>query len=262
MGMIAVVIGASMGTSSFAQGPVRNWLAEHDQRVADNDSYIQTDGPSFTRANSIVPQFMMQLETRYQYGSTPTVNQFPQFDLRYGVSKRFELRAEWLGVATGPGLRSSQDLELGFKYLTTEQRGWIPQSALMFELFTPTGYGSQSIGHVAPELDYIYGWTLNDKWSVGGSTGAIFGQPPDSGVTQYYQSTIINRSWADGHLIAFGEAYSRFGAPANPGAARPSLDTGLLWRPMHNLQFDWRVGMGLNQQATPFFTSGGASFRY
>jgi hypothetical protein len=49
--------------------------------------------------------------------------------------------AEWGGVNAGPGLRSASSLEVGFKYLVANQKGWVPQSALMVELSTPAGYG-------------------------------------------------------------------------------------------------------------------------
>src|ERR1700761_4489855 len=75
-----------------AQCPVIDWLGNHDQRVAANQSYLDTDGPSFTRANSVVPRSMALLETRYFYSSNPATNSFPQFDLRYGLLDRLELR--------------------------------------------------------------------------------------------------------------------------------------------------------------------------
>ncbi|HTU25037.1 MAG TPA: transporter [Pirellulales bacterium] len=254
--------GLAPARSCLAQGPICEWLTSHDQRSAENDSFLQTDGPSFTRANSTVPQNMLQLETRYLYQNGPTLNSFPQFDLRYGLTQRLEMRAEWAGVDTGPGIRSAEDLEVGFKYLTSKQRRWVPQAALMVELFVPSGYGPNAINTVTPEIDYIYGWTLTPAWAVGGSTGAIFGQPGDSRVTQYYQSAVVEWNSPEQHVQIFGEAFSLFGSHASQGAVLPSLDSGLLWRPTHNLQLDWRVGMGLNHETTAFFTGGGVTIRY
>jgi hypothetical protein len=262
--MAAGYCGLGMATPCSAQTPIFDWLANHDQRAADNDTYLQTDGPSFTRANSTVPQNMLQLETRYSYanGNGPAVNSFPQFDLRYGLTSRLEVRAEWGGVNTGPGFRSASSLEVGFKYLTSYQNGWVPQSALMVELFTPTGYGPDAIGTVAPEIDYIYGWALNKTWSIGGSTGAIIGQPGNSGATQYYQSAKLDWTSAEQNVTAFAEAFSFFGSSSSQGTVQPNIDTGLLWRPTKNSQLDWRVGMGLNHDTLAFFTGGGVTFRY
>lgn len=245
-----------------AQGPLLNWISDGPERAAANDSFLQTDGPTFTRASSTVPFEMVQLETRYLYSARPTLNSFPQSILRIGLLPRAELRAEWVGVDSGPGLRSSEDLEVGFKFAVTKNRGWIPETALVAEVLAPTGYGPKSIGTPAPEIDYIYSWSLTDALSFGGGTGAIFGQPAAANVTQFYQSLVVTQTWAAGHVVTAYECYSLFGSDANQGAVLPSLDGALLLRPTKNLQFDWRVGLGLNQQATAFFTGAGVSARY
>ncbi len=205
---------------------------------------------------------MVQLETRYLYSSRPTVDSFPQMDLRIGLTPRIELRAEWAGVDSGTNFRSAEDLEVGFKFALTKGRGWIPQSALVAEILTPTGYGQNAYGTATPEIDYIYGWSPTDRIGIGGSTGAIFGQPGAPSVTQFYQSLVISRTWLDEHVITAYEWYSLFGSGANQGAFLPSMDGAVLVRPTHNLQFDWRGGFGLNQQSTAFFTGVGVSVRY
>ncbi len=118
-------------------------------------------------------------------------------------------------------MQTSSDLEVGLKYLTSKQNGWIPQAALMVEVFTPTGYGPSAIRTIAPEIDYIFGWTLNSNWSIGGSTGAIFGQPGAAGVTQYYQSAVIERTSTDQHVQTFAEIFSLFGSGTSQGAVQP-----------------------------------------
>lgn len=205
---------------------------------------------------------MFQLETRYLHLSRPSVDIFPRLIGRFGLTSRVECRAEWSGVDSGAGFRSSEDLEVGFKFAATTGEEWIPESALLVELFTPTGYGQNAIGRVTPEVDYIYSWRLADSLSLSGSTGAIFGQPNAPSVTLFYQSLSLSYTFWDEHLVAFGEAFSLFGSGTNQGAVLPSLDAGLLLRPTHSLQLDWRVGMGLNEQAPAFFTGAGISVRY
>jgi hypothetical protein len=248
--------------ASCAQTPVLDWLAQGAQQAADPNSFIDTDGPTFTRASTTVPTGIIQLETRYSYSWRPNVNSFPQLDLRIGLTPRIELRAEWVGVDFGPNFRSSEDLEVGFKFEMTKQSGWIPQSALATELLTPTGYGQNAFGTVAPEVDYIYNWSLTQKFGFGGSTGAIFGQPGAANVTQFYQSAVLSRSWLEQRVLTECEWYSLFGSGTNQGAVLPSIDGAILLRLTHNLQLDWRAGFGLNRQATSFFTNGGLSVRY
>ena len=85
------------------------------RRAAQNNSYLQTDGPTFTRASSTVPTGMVQLENRYLYQSDPTVNSLPLEDLRIGLTPGIELRAEWAGMDNGTNFRSAEYLEVGFK---------------------------------------------------------------------------------------------------------------------------------------------------
>jgi hypothetical protein len=238
-----------------------DWFGDKAAPTSSN-SYLQTDGPSFTRSNTTVPQGMVLLESRYQYSARPNVDSAPQLDLRVGLMPGIELRAEWAGIDSGTNFRSAEDLELGFKCAVTKGSGWIPQSALLVELLLPTGYGPNAIGTVAPELDYIYAWSLTDKLNLTGSTGAIIGQPGAANVTQFYQSLEVNRSWFDQHLVTFYEAYSLFGSGTNQGAVLPSMDGGLLVRPTYNVQLDWRAGFGLNQRATGFFTGIGLCVRF
>ncbi|HEY5315661.1 MAG TPA: hypothetical protein VIK18_24235 [Pirellulales bacterium] len=121
----AVLVAHSLAVVRCADTPILDWLADHPQRAAANQSYLNTDGPSFTRANSTVPQGMVLLEDRYSYAQ-PGINNLPLMDLRLGVSSRLELRAEWGGAEWGPGLQSSQNLEVGFKYLVSRGAGWFP----------------------------------------------------------------------------------------------------------------------------------------
>lgn len=248
--------------ASHAQESPSGMFATRRQQAAGGDIFLQTDGPTFTRSNRTVPQGMVQLESRYLFTAQPTVNSGPQLDLRIGLMPRIELRAEWAGIDLASNFRSSEAFETGFKFDLTRERGWIPQSALLAEILTPTGYGPNAIRTVAPELDYIYGWSLTEELGFGGSTGAIFGQPGASHVTEFYQSLLLNRRWLSGHLVTYSEAFSLFGNGASQGAVLPSIDGGVLWRPAYNLQFDWHAGWGLNHQATGFFTGVGVCFRF
>ena len=248
--------------AAHAQRPLRDWFDGSEQPTSDGSSFLQTDGPTFTRANTTVPQGMVQLESRYLFSRRPAVYSGPQLDLRIGVLPRVELRAEWAGVDLGSTFRSSEDFELGFKFEATKAAGWIPQSAFLAEILTPTGYGPNAIGKVAPEFDYIFGWSITEALGFGGSTGVIFGQPGASHVTEFYQSLLVNRRWLDGHLVTFCESYSLFGNGTNQAAVLPSVNSGVLWRPGYNLQFDWHAGFGLNRQAPGFSTGVGICFRF
>lgn len=266
--LVAIVLVVWQGGVALAQCAVVDWFAEGARRAATTDSYIETDGPTFTRASTTVPTAMVQLESRYLYSSHPTLNSGPQLDLRVGLAPCVELRAEWSGVDAGPDFQSVEDLEVGFKFALTKGGGWIPTTALVTELLTPTGYGANAYGTLTPEIDYIYSWVLPKNFGLSGSTGTIVGQPGETHVIQVYQSLVLSRSWLDQRLITAYEWYSFFNAGVNQAVvsqgvvAAPSMDGAVLWRPAHNVQFDWRAGFGLNGQETGFYTGVGLSLRY
>ncbi len=223
----------------------------------------------------------------------------PELALRLGMTRRVEFRAIWNGPALLGGGRYSEydysnnwvaNLQVGFKFQISTHGGWMPQSALVTTLFVPTGDGwalpipSNMLNrsqHVAPLVDYIYTWSLTDKLSLGGSTGGVFDSEDYFSLTEYFQSVIL-RYQCTPRLSLFAEGYAVFGhqkvyryfyfpglyygygyfAYRDESYVAPYLDGGLKWRPSHNVQFDWRAGLGLNQNADNFFTGVGFSFRY
>src|SRR5581483_1097087 len=125
--LIAAASVSWQANAAYAQTPLADWL-EAGTTAAATAGFIDTDGPSFTRASTTVPRGMVQLESRYVHSAFPVVNSLPQLDLRIGVAPNLELRAEWLGIDNGNALQSANDLEVGFKYATTRQDAWIPTS--------------------------------------------------------------------------------------------------------------------------------------
>ncbi len=101
---------------------------------------------------------------------------------------------------------SSANLQTGFKIRATQAHGWVPQSALITTLFVPTGFGASSSDRVAPQVDYIYSWSLTEVWTLTGSTGAVLGRHGDEGTDEWFQSVVIGQEWSD-RLSTYGEWY-------------------------------------------------------
>ena len=257
--------------------PIRNWVSTHDQREETVPTVIQTDRPSFTAAHTLVPKGWAQLESGYQFtynrnGSLLTnTNGAPELNLRVGVAEWLEWRTLWAGVVGIAGhdtafgthryLTSSANLQTGFKIKVSEQAVWIPQSALITTVFLPTGYGPTSVNTVAPQIDYIYGWDLFGPWSLTGSTGAVLPRRGNVGSNEWFQSVVVGQEWSD-QLSSYGEWYVVYEDGANQKSTAYTMDSGILWRPLPNIQFDWRAGFGLNSAADNFFTGVGFSARY
>jgi hypothetical protein len=197
----------------------------------------------------------------------------PELNLRWGLTNWAELRVLWGGVGNQRYRWSdgnstyryssdlSADLAVGAKFQTTQQRGWIPKSALVTSLVLPT---ADSGDDVTPFVDYIYTWSFSDEWSFGGSTGAYLSDVfTDPGLLQFFQSVILRYHWSP-KWSWFGEWYTTMQKYSGDSTWSPVLDTGILWRPLANLQFDWRIGVpiGSEPQMDGFYTGVGASVRY
>jgi len=268
-------------------GPLRRWVASHPARdAADKDGFILTDRPSFSNANTVVPYGWAQLETGYQYtldhdqnGVARGSHNTPQINLRVGILERVELRILWNGtnVADVPNAipasprPHSSNVQAGFKFLASEQEGWIPLSAVVATVFLPTSEGEEVRSHdkranyshnVAPFIDYIYGWAFEDeRWTLVGSTGGVFNGKDSKLITEYFQSAVLQFDYSKKWSVYY-EMYIIFDKYQDRSESSSYCDAGVLWRPRKNLQLDWRAGWGLNATADDFFTGVGASFRY
>ncbi len=258
-------------------GPLRRWLATHPERDETVPTVIQTDRPSFTAAHTLVPKGWAQLESGYQFthnrsGSLLTnANGGPQLNLRLGLTDWVEWRTLWSGVTSTAEHdlnssihrfeTSSANLQTGVKLRATNANGWVPQSALIVTAFLPTGYGTSASRRVAPQVDYIYSWALTDVWSFTGSTGTVLARDGQQGADEFFQSLVLGQEWSD-QISTYGEWYIIDSQSAVSNSTPQTMDAGVLWRPLPNIQFDWRAGFGLNQAADNFFTGVGFSARY
>lgn len=257
--------------------PIRTWLSTHAQRNEEVEGPIQTDRPSFTAAHTLVPRGWVQVETGYQFTYNRRDNVItnsygaPQYNMRVGLAERVEWRTLWNGVeAIGArdvvsGTRdfhtTSANLQTGFKFQITEDRGLIPRSALITTLFLPTGYGSSAGDTVAPMIDYIYCWSITEIFTFTGSTGAVFAEHNGRDHNEVYQSLVFGQEWSE-KWSTYWEWYVTGNDSFFRQTSGENMDGGVLWRPLPNIQFDWRAGFALNSETDNFFTGVGFSARY
>lgn len=260
----------------FELRPFRSWLRSHAERQEKVDEVIQTDRPSFTASHVLVPKGWAQAECGWQYAHNQqgnvlqNSNAAPQLNVRLGLADWVEFRNLWAGfesqlyrdMNTGSRtvLATSSNFQTGFKFRVTQENGWIPQSALITTVFLPTGYGVSANDQVSPMIDYIYCWTLTDKLTFTGSTGAIFAGRNGRAHDEHFQSLVFGQEWSD-QWSSYFEWYVTEETSIHRQTAGENLDYGILWRPKPNLQFDCRIGHGINSSDS-FFTGVGLSGRY
>jgi hypothetical protein len=253
---------------------------------------IVTDRPDFTEASSTVGRGRIQLEAGYTFtrdrelGERTNSHSYPEmlwrigmfadwFELRIGQNFATEgtLTTELVDNTTG-----ADDLYLGVKLALTEQKGWLPETAVILQMTVPTGSNAFSAGEVHPGINLLYGWDIiKDCLSIGGSTQANrarnvihVGFPeaaevllPNHSFVELAQSVTIGyeltRKWG-----AYTEWFAFFPHSAVGPDIAPEyyFDGGFTYLVNNNFQLDIRGGVGLNKHADDYFVGSGFAVRY
>ena len=264
---------------------LRNVVSHED----DPDGPINTDRPTFTPANTVVPRGRLQFESGWNFAAErssqmrSTIYDLPELAARYGLTDRLEFRMFWSGetfnderVRRRRPLRSIDgpgDTEVGFKWQLfpgDEKKKWIPKTALITSIIAPTGGSSPYSGEtVEPYVNLIYGWNLTGKLVLCGSTGYL-------GVRQQGAPNLLARSdnyqrWHQS-LVAFYtpaerttffyEWYNLMYTNAPDNRPLSFMDSGVLHRLTPNMQVDIRVGFGLTGRPDNVFAGTGFSVRF
>jgi hypothetical protein len=283
---------AALAELDFEPAPPSYWLLDRLRatlsQADDPDGPINTDRPTFTPANTVVPLGRLQFESGFTFnndrsGKTSTqLYDAPELAARYGLWNRVELRTFWLGDTDSESLSrrtgrsrhliGPSDMEAGFKWqlLTADtERRWVPTTALITSVIAPTGGSSPFGSHtVEPYLNLIYGWGVSDKLTLAGSTGYLGMRQTDLGPTQpaanfqrYHQSIVAFLS-ATKRTTLFYEWYILMFTSALDNRPTHFMDGGVLYRLSTNSQLDLRAGFGPSGRPDDFFTGVGFSVRF
>jgi hypothetical protein len=264
------------------------FFAAFSQRE-DPDGPINTDRPTFTPANTVVPRGRIQIESGWTFNYKPSgktrteLYDFPELAVRYGLTSRVEFRTFWLGETDADVQSTSRrprrpvsgasDMEVGFKWQLfpgDKERKWIPTTALITSIFAPTG-GSASISSetVEPYINLLYGWSPTDKLTITGCTGYTglrsHGVPgliqPADNYQRYHQSLVAFYSRTQ-QTTLFYEWYVFMFTNAADNRPLNFMDGGLIYHLTPNIQVDIRAGFGLSGRPDDFFTGTGFSIRF
>jgi hypothetical protein len=252
------------GTTEPDRGPAE---AEPDQ------DEIVTDRPDFTESSATVGKGRMQLEVGYTYGMNKeagvrAAHSYPEGLLRVGMfADWFELRlgqnfANTRTADAGGGVSSfggAEDLYLGTKFALTEQKKYLPESALVVQMTVPTGHRNLTARKTLPGLNYLYGWEVNDFLSCGGSTqGNLAVDDDDHTYLELAQSFTMGYKLTE-KLGAYTEWFAFFPSGANsPGiTAKHYFNGGFTYKLTPLFQLDLRAGKGLSRSADDYFVGAG-----
>lgn len=245
---------------------------------------LVTDRPDFTESTEAVPTGHFQLELGYTFtydreGHERTRSHTaPELLVRVGVFENFEVRIGWEGYTyteesfrikqdNGRSLRvhdwsqGANDLTFGVKYKIAEQSGWRPHFGLIAEISAPSGSPGISAGDVEPGLVALWAYDVSEGTAVAGNVG-FFG-PPDDDRDRFFQTTAsisVAHALTD-RLGVYAEYFGLYPNERDSDCAH-FVNGGFTFLVHNNLQFDWRIGAGLNEEADDFFTGVGLAWRF
>lgn len=239
---------------------------------AEND-VIATDRPDFSEASSTVGRNRIQLESGYTYSRNREAgiqnqHSFPEALFRIGMfADWFEWRiaqnysSTHMPVSTSKGL---DDLYVGVKLALTEQKEYMPETALIIQATVPTGPDSTTTGKTLPGMNYLFGWDITEKVSMGGSIQGN-ASVTDSGHSylELAQSLTVGYAFTE-KLGCYAEVFGIEPFSGNAPDIGPYyfFDGGFTYKFTPNFQYDIRAGVGLNKQSDDFFVGTGFAVRF
>jgi len=232
---------------------------------------LVTDRPDFTEASSTVGRGVTQFELGYTYtrndDAGTDVHSTPELLIRQGIWKDWlELRLAYTGLAIGgpiDDITGSDDLYLGVKIGLTPQDGCLPQMSLMPQMLVPTGSSALTNDEVLPGVNWLWGWDLNERWTFTGNTQvnrAVDDNQPDA-FTIWTQSLALSTSLTD-RLGVYGEWWGFSAEDGVDGLNEQYLSGGMTVLFGNNVQWDFRGGLGLNNDSDDYFFGTGLSLRF
>ena len=241
---------------------------------------IETERHDFTQSTTVVGRGTAQVEFGYTFFQSSDETEVedshatPELLLRFGITEKFEFRLRYNEVwQFGEENRAgSEDLHWAFKFRTSDQKNWRPESALELRFTAPTGGVDFSTDEVEFGLDYIYGWKISPRVEIYGSSGFstnALGEfafrpeaPADEEFMLYTQSVTIGTELTE-RVTAYTEFFGLFTDGFEDDEERPVFfNVGLDYYVSDNIVLDIRAGTGLNTDAEDLFFGMGGAFRF
>lgn len=260
---------------SVAERLLRAEGASDTEREEEDE--IETDRDSFTPSTSVVGRRRTVVESAYSFVDNrrvPETHSFPELIVRYGLSEAIELRFGHNYEVGGAGspvsgnvpddfeqepkLEYAARLLYGGKILMSDQDGWIPQSSVIVQGYTPT---SGEINDSNFSAGYVFGWKFRSGWVW--DSGLRYG-------TGSFEEDHFN-TWAPSTVIKVPvgtrwKVHAEYFGVFTEGRAKESTQHFFSMGPhvllTRDLEIGARVGWGLNEQAPNFFSNVGLGLRF
>lgn len=226
---------------------------------------LVTDRPDFTEATPTVPAGRVQLEMGYTFTSGEGVREHDlgELLLRVGVGERLELRLGGPSAAFDSERDASgcTDASVGVKMRLVDGEGSSPALSVIAQTTVPLHDADFGGGEPKPEVKVLWSMDLPRGLSLAGNVNFAARVAEDGG--RYFEpaaSVSLGIPVAD-RVGAYVE-YFAFVPAGGGSAAGHYVNGGLTFLATPDLQFDVRVGTGLNEDADDFFAGVGMAVRF
>lgn len=250
---------------------------EESEGDEEEEDEIETDRDSFTPATTVAGRRRTIVELAHSFidnRNVPETHSYPELITRFGVNDWLELRLGWNYEVGGAGspvsgnvpsdfgdeneLERASRILYGAKFLLTAQEGWLPQSAVIVQGFTPTS-GQNNITDFS--MTYASGWTLPNRWVLDSAlrygTSSLEGDKFNTWTPSTVLKIPLGEKWKV-HAEYFG-IYTHGRADES---VQQFFSPGAHYLITSNLEIGTRVGWGLNHDAPNFFSNVGLGWRY
>jgi hypothetical protein len=254
-------------------------VEREERREIPSDEPIETDRDSFTPATKTVGKGLFIFESAYTFIDNRNVKEthsFPEMLIRYGLTKRIELRFGWNYEVGGAGndvsgtgaaddetlsrnsLERESRVSYGVKIQATEQRGWIPQSAFIFQGSSPTS-GRDIDSHFVGT--YVFGWKLANEWKLDSAIRYATGSEEQDHFNSWAPSTVLRIPLSE-RISVHAEYFGIFSEQKEGNFSKHYFSPGVHYLIDRNVEVGVRVGWGLNDQSSRFFSNVGLGWRF
>ncbi len=233
---------------------------------------IITDRPDQTESASVVPVNGIQYETGFALEMDETASYevdnyiYNSSLFRIGVFENTEFRVG-LGYSDEKYMSRLTDMEsslsglsplhTGLKVKMTEEKGFLPEMALLASLDWPvTASRDMDPGNVVPAIRMAFAHTLSERFSLGYNLGTEWDGV--SSEAAYFYSVALGAGLTE-RLGLFVESYGYF---MESDENIHQFDAGFTYLVEKNFQLDVSGGVGLSENAPDSFVSFGFSYLF
>lgn len=273
-GIMSIGYPALARQSAESEAELQRAPLQRESRGQESENELETDRDSVTPATSLVGVRRTVVESSYSFIENSIgqdTHSFPELLVRYGLTKRFEIRLGWNyetgGVNSiisgnqaepnGEGEEASR-LLFGGKFGMWKQHRWLPESALIIQGLTPTS-GDSSL--TAYSITPVFGWALSERLKHDFACRFQSSENGDDNFNVWTPSSVIklaiNERWT-----AHAEYFSVLSDGRDEATRQHFLSPGVHRLLNSDMEVGVRVGWGLNRQSPDFFSNIGIGWMY